>query len=914
MVYKGKNFDPNFHLKKNFDRNLRPSENNSINNTTSNPSTSNNSNNTNGSSSSSSGNSGGNGGNNNKNTTATSTPGLAPINFNTIPVAKRSDRPSSRTSSMDDNDHHQTSRSSSRPPPPFRREEERQADKVSAQSNNNDPLPPPPPFSRHHHHDDRRDLDRDRYSSSGKRDREWHEDEGPGKGVAGGNYYGKRYDPLWAKKTKPKAHLRDHPEDKQAHSVYRTEFRKPYDDRDHDRALSKTPAPAPPPAPRPRDGSQQRDNDNSKDRNHQEHRQGSFGDDHRYQNNNISDNITHHISDSHPHPQGRRNSATTTASTTESQNSWSQSPSVLSNSSWLHSPASSTTDIHPGPFSSSPRTQSYNWTDHQGGAVPEPRPPGSTEHGTSISKQATLQGSNVLPPIQRVDDRINILDSLWKSGQLKLDQAKKDAESIVLTCVLNQVLDESRIYAKLRETLLQYQDLNAQIRIFDASEAVLQNVKSSWNYDLNILLPGVPIPEMIPPPPGIQVDTPLTGSSSGGVEPDGSTAEAGPSGDSQQPLVSSDQTHSTNVDNLRKRALEGADPNKTQTSKTTKYRDKEDMIVELSQATTDNPQGAQENDTHPSHHTLHQSSLDLTIKENGVLSNGTTTATDFSTSSVSSAGPPSSLTAATSLTEVESTQGRTTLLENNPTSQPTPASSIFPSLATSTVADIEPASSFTAAAPFGVKAGLVGVALTSGRVLDLEQELRLIREEGREQRLRTDQLLAQLDSEARLRREADQMVSQLTQDLNKERVSTLEKDLQGKRAEALLMMAKAREEVQQSKLMVAQAQEEVARARADRAEAVAETARVEAERLRLVAYVQSLGGSAAAGAGGVGNGKVAVSALSTLSTPCPSPSASEEGGGHSAVVPGSRAGSGPDRAAGDLSKAQATAFKAEMSA
>ncbi|KAF9097861.1 hypothetical protein BGX23_007763 [Mortierella sp. AD031] len=821
MVYKGKNFDPNFHLKKNFDRNLRPSENNSINNTTSNPSTSNNSNNTNGSSSSSSGNSGGNGGNNNKNTTATSTPGLAPINFNTIPVAKRSDRPSSRTSSMDDSDHHQTSRSSSRPPPPFRREEERQADKVSAQSNNNDPLPPPPPFSRHHHHDDRRDLDRDRYSSSGKRDREWHEDEGPGKGVAGGNYYGKRYDPLWAKKTKPKAHLRDHPEDKQAHSVYRTEFRKPYDDRDHDRALSKTPAPAPPPAPRLRDGSQQRDNDNSKDRNHQEHRQGSFGDDHRYQNNNISDNITHHISDSHPHTQGRRNSATTTASTTESQNSWSQSPSVLSNSSWLHSPASSTTDIHPGPFSSSPRTQSYNWTDHQGGAVPEPRPPGSTEHGTSISKQATLQGSNVLPPIQRVDDRINILDSLWKSGQLKLDQAKKDAESIVLTCVLNQVLDESRIYAKLRETLLQYQDLNAQIRIFDASEAVLQNVKSSWNYDLNILLPGVPIPEMIPPPPGIQVDTPLTGSSSGGVETDGSTAEAGPSGDSQQPLVSSDQTHSTNVDNLRKRALEGADPNKTQTSKTTKYQDKEDMIVELSQATTDNPQGAQ---------------------------------------------------------------------------------------------DIEPASSFTAAAPFGVKAGLVGVALTSGRVLDLEQELRLIREEGREQRLRTDQLLAQLDSEARLRREADQMVSQLTQDLNKERVSTLEKDLQGKRAEALLMMAKAREEVQQSKLMVAQAQEEVARARADRAEAVAETARVEAERLRLVAYVQSLGGSAAAGAGGVGNGKVAVSALSTLSTPCPSPSASEEGGGHSAVVPGSRAGSGPDHAAGDLSKAQATAFKAEMSA
>ena len=88
--------------------------------------------------------------------------------------------------------------------------------------------------------------------------------------------------------------------------------------------------------------------------------------------------------------------------------------------------------------------------------------------------------------------------------------------------------------------------------------------------------------------------------------------------------------------------------------------------------------------------------------------------------------------------------------------------------------------------------------------MDIEKELRLIREEGQEQRLRTDQLLAQLESEARLRREADQRVSQLSQELQNERHLTLEKDLELKRSEALLMMAKAHKEIQQGKVLIAQ--------------------------------------------------------------------------------------------------------------
>lgn len=140
-----------------------------------------------------------------------------------------------------------------------------------------------------------------------------------------------------------------------------------------------------------------------------------------------------------------------------------------------------------------------------------------------------------------------------------------------------------------------------------------------------------------------------------------------------------------------------------------------------------------------------------------------------------------------------------------------------------------------------IRGGSSGI---SGRaIMDIEKELRLIREEGQEQRLRTDQLLAQLESEARLRREADHRVSQLTQELQNERHLTLEKDLESKRSEALLMMAKAREEIQQGKVLIAQAKEELALERAAKAEAMIETARIEVERNRLLAYIQSLGAS-----------------------------------------------------------------------
>lgn len=183
----------------------------------------------------------------------------------------------------------------------------------------------------------------------------------------------------------------------------------------------------------------------------------------------------------------------------------------------------------------------------------------------------------------------------------------------------------------------------------------------------------------------------------------------------------------------------------------------------------------------------------------------------------------------------------------------------------------------------------------SGRtMMDIEKELRLIREEGQEQRLRTDQLLAQLESEARLRREADHRVSQLTRELQSERQLTLEKDLESKRSEALLMMAKAREEIQQGKVLIAQVKEELALERAAKAEAMIETARIEVERNRLLAYVQSLGGPSAVMPGGLFMGcKPAMppTSAATLLTRFPLPTGSD-GGGQGVLVAAAESPSG----------------------
>jgi len=214
----------------------------------------------------------------------------------------------------------------------------------------------------------------------------------------------------------------------------------------------------------------------------------------------------------------------------------------------------------------------------------------------------------------------------------------------------------------------------------------------------------------------------------------------------------------------------------------------------------------------------------------------------------------------------------------------TPPSSVSPSLTTSSAAHAESLTPSTAAPPLDEKAAPSGVGqrtevIASDRILGLERELRLIREEGREQRLRTEQLLAQLESEARLRRDADEIVSQLNKDLQNERAMTLEKDLELKRAETLLMMSKAREEIQQSKMLVAQAQEELAQARAAKAEAMFETAKVDAERMQLLAYIHSIGGPTTAAAlspvGLIGKREVPGSSnLSILSTQGSSPAVS----------------------------------------
>ncbi|KAF9931672.1 hypothetical protein FBU30_009733 [Linnemannia zychae] len=191
-------------------------------------------------------------------------------------------------------------------------------------------------------------------------------------------------------------------------------------------------------------------------------------------------------------------------------------------------------------------------------------------------------------------------------------------------------------------------------------------------------------------------------------------------------------------------------------------------------------------------------------------------------------------------------------------------------------------SSSTSGVTKNVVSGSMQKNIDNVHVLDFEQELRLIREEGQEQRLRIDYLMAQLESEARLRREADLRATQLTRDIQNERHLMLEKDLESKRSEALLMMAKAREEIHQGKLLIAQAKEELAQERTARLEAMVESAKIEAERNKLLAYVQSLGVPTA----GILEGKTGL--LTMPPTRFPSPARSDGGTSAAAVAQGSK--------------------------
>ncbi|KAF9156223.1 hypothetical protein BG015_006626 [Linnemannia schmuckeri] len=925
MVYKGKNFDPHYHLKKNFDRSLRESNYNSYNYHYNSNGYNNNYNNDSGNHS------------------------LPPP-----PHARQSDRsPPDRASSID-NDRSRNARSSSRP----RLEDSVDRRPERSLSRNYDDVPLPSRqydkahTSRHHDHNKR---DSDRYtpssspssSSSNKRDRERQEDDGSEKEAAGSNYNTsyttnsnnssnssgndsvKVHESPLEKKSRMEDHLERNPHDKQAHadaySIYGVNIRKAPEDRERTGT----------PALTPRDNYMDGTGKDGELQQQQQQQQQSLSlsalsaipheDLQEYRNTTENDhhfrNNINHINNYYfdPDLRIRQSSAASTSSistttSTNNQNPWTRSPSMISFSSRLQSPPSNMTEIHPEPSSHSTLAQPYNQTEQDKpgtGATMERltfetvQPHQQSEKAQPSQSQPHPQLGDIMTVVpslalQAVDEKINYLDRLWRTGSDKLRQTVKLTEQSVLTCVLRQVLEEVRIYAVLRETL-QSQDFNGQIDTIGTLTEMIRQLEARRIFDITCLQPGVPIPE-IPFDQSIHaIDAmaPLLATNNGAGLTTTPVTEVGalpPDNIEGLPMLSSDQPHSADACNPRKQELEQMGSGQTQiSSATTNY--------DVDSRPTEDPEGP--NVQSSNNLTVYQPILDTTtttsmtasslptldrpntssITELQVTSTAASSLSSLPLNSRSSSVPSSpttrtpkwdKLTPNKTVRTMQSDNSRTDLPVSQQSS-PAPPALAF---STSTCGNMEQATYTTSG----------GISNSGRAMIDIEKELRLIREEGQEQRLRTDQLLAQLESEARLRREADHRVSQLSQELQNERYLTLEKDLESKRSEALLMMAKAREEIQQSKVLIAQAKEELALERAAKAEAMLEIARIEVERNRLLAYVQSLGEPPAVMTGGLLVGDkpaLPLNSSAAFSARFPSPAGSDGGGGVLAGAPGS---------------------------
>ncbi|KAF8983206.1 hypothetical protein BGZ46_010668 [Entomortierella lignicola] len=114
-------------------------------------------------------------------------------------------------------------------------------------------------------------------------------------------------------------------------------------------------------------------------------------------------------------------------------------------------------------------------------------------------------------------------------------------------------------------------------------------------------------------------------------------------------------------------------------------------------------------------------------------------------------------------------------------------------------------------------------AATSDKTYDtVRQELIIIREEAREQRARTDQLLTLLHNEAQQRHEAERRIAEMTVEIQDQQVKILRKDLEAKRSEALSMMYKAQAEMREASAIASEAREQRAKAMEDSARAQVE--------------------------------------------------------------------------------------------
>ncbi|KAG0097332.1 hypothetical protein BGZ93_002963 [Podila epicladia] len=137
-------------------------------------------------------------------------------------------------------------------------------------------------------------------------------------------------------------------------------------------------------------------------------------------------------------------------------------------------------------------------------------------------------------------------------------------------------------------------------------------------------------------------------------------------------------------------------------------------------------------------------------------------------------------------------------------------------------------------------ASLVLASASSLIPADLDKQITKLQEDNKEQAVKYEKLQRMVESESRRREAIEKQVSEYQVDLQSSRITALEKDLECRRAEAVEMMAKAREERLQAREETAkarqgqaEAREEVAKARLGQVEATLRASTAEAENQRL---------------------------------------------------------------------------------
>ncbi|KAI9240510.1 MAG: hypothetical protein BYD32DRAFT_408323 [Podila humilis] len=143
---------------------------------------------------------------------------------------------------------------------------------------------------------------------------------------------------------------------------------------------------------------------------------------------------------------------------------------------------------------------------------------------------------------------------------------------------------------------------------------------------------------------------------------------------------------------------------------------------------------------------------------------------------------------------------------------------------------------------------LASLVLASANSLlppDLDKQMAKLQEDNKEQAIKYEKLQRIVESEARRREAIEKQVAEYQIDLQSSRITALEKDLECRRAEAVEMMAKAREERLQAREETAkarqgqaEAREEVTKARLGQTEATLRAVTAEAENQRLRIWIK----------------------------------------------------------------------------